>query len=110
MDEVWVGDWGRCGLLYVVAVWLLCGGLVVRLSRNSLRAGGGGATAGALRHLTSLTSLGFVCVQWLCVKGGVCDRWWVGMCVGRRAAGMCCHCGELECVCDGDVCEWRVCV
>ena len=63
-----------CGCVYAVCV-------DVSLSRSSLYAGGGSAIAGALPHLTSLTTLKYVRSE-----GGVCD-----VAVMRRVVGVPVH-------------------
>ena len=40
--------------------WLVCGVACLSLSRNDLGAEGGAAMAGAVQHLTSLTTLEYV--------------------------------------------------
>ena len=49
---------GRVGC--VCEVWCVCDLVCVSLSENGLGAEGGAAMAGAVQHLTSLTTLGFV--------------------------------------------------
>ena len=51
----------RTVVLDVCEVWcLVCGVVCVRLDGNDLGAEGGAAMAGALQHLTSLTTLEYV--------------------------------------------------
>ena len=52
---------GGVGWMCVRCVWcLVCGAVCVSLSVNDIGAEGGAAMAGAVQHLTSLTTLEYV--------------------------------------------------